>query len=198
MMVREFAQTVLPEWAENDVDERARALGLHGVITLASIIEKEAKLPEDRPLVASVFYNRLNLNMPLQSCATVQFALGSWKMRLSLDDLKIDSPYNTYIISDSPPGPYTHVPGCPQCVQHSNPLIQIIFSLPRIKKAGTFSARRSKSTKKLSHKYRYATRPSEFEEGTVVNYCDSGGLSLCHNVASLARLVQEVLYTVLL
>ena len=105
MMVREFAQTVLPEWAENDVDERARALGLHGVITLASIIEKEAKLPEDRPLVASVFYNRLNLNMPLQSCATVQFALGSWKMRLSLDDLKIDSPYNTYIISGLPPGP---------------------------------------------------------------------------------------------
>jgi len=43
--------------------------------------------------------------MPLQSCATVQFALGSWKTRLSLDDLKIDSPYNTYVVPGLPPGP---------------------------------------------------------------------------------------------
>jgi UPF0755 protein len=105
VMVKGFAQAVLPEWSQNDVDEKARELGLHGVITLASIIEKEAKLSEDRPLVASVFYNRLKLGMPLQSCATVQFALGSWKARLSLDDLKTDSPYNTYIASGLPPGP---------------------------------------------------------------------------------------------
>ena len=52
---------------------------------------------------ASVFYNQLKLNMPLQSCATVQFALSSWKTRLSLDDLKIDSPYNTYIVPDFRP-----------------------------------------------------------------------------------------------
>lgn len=105
MMIKGFAKAVLPEWSEQEVDERAKALGLHDVITLASIIEKEAKLPEDRPLVASVFYNRLRLNMPLQSCATVQFALGSWKARLSLDDLKIDSPYNTYVVPGLPPGP---------------------------------------------------------------------------------------------
>jgi UPF0755 protein len=105
MMVKEFARAVMQEWSREDVDGRARALGLRGVIILASIIEKEAKLPEDRPLVASVFYNRLNLNMPLQSCATVQFALSSWKSRLSLDDLKIDSPYNTYVVTGLPPGP---------------------------------------------------------------------------------------------
>jgi len=105
VMVKGFAQAVLPEWSQDDVDEKARALGLHGVVTLASIIEKEAKLAEDRPLVASVFYNRLKVGMPLQSCATVQFALGSWKTRLSLDDLKIDSPYNTYVVPGLPPGP---------------------------------------------------------------------------------------------
>ncbi len=105
IMVRRFARAVQAEWSQEDVDERARGLGLDGVITLASIIEKEARLSEDRPLVASVFYNRLKLNMPLQSCATVQFALGSWKARLSLDDIKIDSPYNTYLSFGLPPGP---------------------------------------------------------------------------------------------
>jgi UPF0755 protein len=105
IMVRRFVQAVLPEWSRENVDENARKLGLHGVITLASIIEKEAKLSEERPLVASVFYNRLRLNMPLQSCATVQFALGSWKTRLTLDDLETDSPYNTYITPALPPGP---------------------------------------------------------------------------------------------
>ena len=105
VMVRRFAQAVLPEWSRENVDENAKKLGLHGVITLASIIEKEAKLSEERPLVASVFYNRLRLNMPLQSCATVQFALGSWKTRLTLNDLETDSPYNTYITLGLPPGP---------------------------------------------------------------------------------------------
>jgi UPF0755 protein len=105
VMVRRFAQAVLPEWSRENVDDNARKLGLHGIITLASIIEKEAKLSEERPLVASVFYNRLRLNMPLQSCATVQFALGSWKTRLTLNDLEIDSPYNTYITLGLPPGP---------------------------------------------------------------------------------------------
>jgi len=105
IMVRRFVQAVLPEWSQENVDENARKLGLHGVITLASIIEKEAKRSEERPLVASVFYNRLRLKMPLQSCATVQFALGSWKTRLTLDDLEIDSPYNTYITPGLPPGP---------------------------------------------------------------------------------------------
>jgi UPF0755 protein len=105
LMVKRFVQVVLQEWSQENVDEKARNLGLHGVITLASIIEKEAKLPEERPLIASVFYNRLRLNMPLQSCATVQFALGSWKTRLTLNDLETDSPYNTYMVFGLPPGP---------------------------------------------------------------------------------------------
>lgn len=105
MMIEKFAQTVIPEWLRSDVDEKVKTLDLHEIVTLASIIEKEAKFAEDKPLIASVFYNRLESKMPLQSCATVQFALDSRKSRLSLDDIKIDSPYNTYIISGLPPGP---------------------------------------------------------------------------------------------
>ena len=86
---------------------RAEELGMsvREVITLASIIEREARVQEDRPVIASVFYNRLKIGMPLQSCATVQYILGEQKAVLSIKDTKIDSPYNTYIISGLPPGP---------------------------------------------------------------------------------------------
>lgn len=82
------------------------------VVTIASLIEREAKLPEDRPLVASVIYNRLDIDMALQIDATVQYALGYqegeknwWKKKLTRSDLKIDSLYNTYLYPGLPPGP---------------------------------------------------------------------------------------------
>jgi len=77
------------------------------VVTLASIVEREAKGDEDRKLVSSVFHNRLKSNeMPyLQSCATVQYVLRERKPVLSVDDTKIDSPYNTYINKGLPIGP---------------------------------------------------------------------------------------------
>lgn len=78
---------------------------LHEIITLASIVEKEAKLPEERPLVASVFINRIKKGMKLQSCATVEYILGFSKPKLTEKDLQIDSPYNTYLYSGLPPGP---------------------------------------------------------------------------------------------
>ena len=86
---------------------RAEELGMNvrDVITLASIIEREARVPEDRPVIASVFYNRLKINMPLQSCATVQYILGEQKPVLSIKDTKIESPYNTYLHPGLPPGP---------------------------------------------------------------------------------------------
>lgn len=104
-MVSRFAEVVLPEFAMDDVSDAAKDLGLHGVMTIASMVEREARIPEDRPLVAAVFYNRLKKLMPLQSCATVQYALGTWKERLTFDDLKVDSPYNTYLVPGLPPGP---------------------------------------------------------------------------------------------
>ena len=62
---------------------------------MASIIEHEAILDEDRPLIASVFYNRLNANMKLQSCATVGYAIDEWKLTYNSKDLATDSKYNT-------------------------------------------------------------------------------------------------------
>lgn len=78
---------------------------LHKIVIIASIVEKEAKLKEERPLIASVFYNRLSKGMKLQSCATVEYVFDFRKPNLTLEDLKVDSPYNTYIHSGLPPGP---------------------------------------------------------------------------------------------
>ena len=75
------------------------------LITLASLVEREAANDEERPLVASVIYNRIRQKIPLQVDATVQYALGESKENLSLDDLKVDSPYNTYKNPGLPPGP---------------------------------------------------------------------------------------------
>lgn len=72
------------------------SMSLNEVIILASIVEREAALAEEMPLVASVFENRLNINMPLQSCATVQYILKERKWILSNEEIAIDSPYNTY------------------------------------------------------------------------------------------------------
>jgi len=75
------------------------------ILIIASLVEKEAKLDSERPVIASVFYNRLKINMPLQSCATVQYVLPNHKEQLSIEDTKIVSPYNTYLNSGLPPTP---------------------------------------------------------------------------------------------
>jgi UPF0755 protein len=84
-------------------------------IVVASIIEKEAKFAEDRPMVASVIMNRLNMGMALQVDPTVAYALGYqadtkswWKKELTFDDLKINSPYNTYKNTGLPPTPISN------------------------------------------------------------------------------------------
>lgn len=75
------------------------------IIVIASLIERETRVDDERPQVASVIYNRLQKSMPLQIDATVQYALPQWKDRLTYDDLKVDSPYNTYKNPGLPPGP---------------------------------------------------------------------------------------------
>jgi UPF0755 protein len=82
------------------------------IVILASLIEREAKKDEDRPLVSSVMHNRLDIGMPLQIDATVQYALGYdyygktwWKKELTFDDLKLNSPFNTYTNTGLPPTP---------------------------------------------------------------------------------------------
>lgn len=110
--------TMLRGFQDNVADGlqvEGQSLSLYEVVTLASIVEREAATPEERPLIASVFLNRLRLGIPLQADPTVQFSVaadpasvaqyGWWKKELTLDDLKIDSPYNTYVYPGLPPGP---------------------------------------------------------------------------------------------
>jgi len=86
---------------------RAEELGMTitEVVTLASVIEREAQLDTERALVSGVFHNRINKGWKLQSCATVQYILGERKEILSYNDIAIDSPYNTYLNAGLPPSP---------------------------------------------------------------------------------------------
>ena len=80
-------------------------LTLHDAVTLASIVEREAVVAEERPIIAAVFHRRLRLDRLLESCATVEFALGVHKKRLTNEDLRVKSDYNTYLHRGLPPGP---------------------------------------------------------------------------------------------
>ncbi|MBM4415624.1 MAG: endolytic transglycosylase MltG [Chloroflexi bacterium] len=111
-MLEAFAAQVTPELI---AEAEAAGLTLHEVVTLASIVEREAAIRNEQPLVASVFLNRLREGIPLQADPTVQFAIASeqpptgeqgwWKRELSIDDLAFASPYNTYLKEGLPPGP---------------------------------------------------------------------------------------------
>lgn len=83
----------------------ASGRSLHEIVTIASLVEREARTDRDRPLVAGVIVNRLRRGMRLEIDATVQYARGRHTARLLYRDLKIDSPYNTYRRSGLPPGP---------------------------------------------------------------------------------------------
>jgi UPF0755 protein len=86
-------------------DIRQSRLPLRQVIVLASLIEREARVPQDRPLISAVLHNRLKQKMRLQVDATVLYALGKHKDQVLYEDLKTDSPYNTYQNAGLPPGP---------------------------------------------------------------------------------------------
>ena len=78
---------------------------LHEIVTIASLIEREARVPGDRPRIAGVIENRLRAKMPLEIDATVLYALGHHKQRVTFKDLTVRSPYNTYRHKGLPPGP---------------------------------------------------------------------------------------------
>ncbi len=115
--VTEFVQNLIDQTAAQFTPEVLQAFAEQGLdayqaITLASIVEREAVQPGEKDLIASVFLNRLKVNMPLQSDPTVQYAIASqqtttdwWKVPLSSADLQIDSLYNTYIYNGFPPTP---------------------------------------------------------------------------------------------
>lgn len=84
---------------------QVKGLSLHDLITIASMVEREARFPEDQKPIASVIMKRLERDMPLQIDATVQYVLGGVKPELSRADLEVSSPYNTYKRTGLPPGP---------------------------------------------------------------------------------------------
>lgn len=102
VMIMRFEKVVLPFWEKAQKDTR---YNLFEIITLASIIEKEAQKPEEREIVSSVFHNRLDLNMYLAACPTIKYALERPTKIVYLDQLDVDSPYNTYKHRGLPPGP---------------------------------------------------------------------------------------------
>ena len=101
-MLKRFEQVYTEKFKER---QKEMGLTIQQVINVASIIEKEAVVDEDRPKIASVFYNRLKIGMPLQSDATIQYAFDERKERVMYKDLKIDSPYNSYLNKGLPPTP---------------------------------------------------------------------------------------------
>ncbi len=110
-MLDALAETLTAELRREAAE---RGLSLHELLTLASIVQREGAVEEEYPLIASVFLNRLESGIPLQADPTVQYAIategsvarhGWWKESLTIDDLAVDSPYNTYRVGGLPPGP---------------------------------------------------------------------------------------------
>ena len=93
-MVKEFNRR-LDEELKNQI--KASGMSIRDVVNLAAMVEKEAVHEDEMPLIAGVFLNRLHKNMPIQSDTTIQYLLGHQKGDLRYDDLKVDSPYNTYL-----------------------------------------------------------------------------------------------------
>lgn len=100
-MVREFRHRIIS--LQGQLDQSG--LSLHQVVTLASMVEKEAVVADEKPLIASVFRNRLKIGMPLQSDPTAIYGVRAFGGTVTRQDLKRKSPYNTYHVRGLPPGP---------------------------------------------------------------------------------------------
>jgi UPF0755 protein len=123
-MLANFERQVTPEIQQQFTDH---GLSFFEGIALASIVEREAVIDDERPIIAGVFYNRLRDGWPLSSCPTVQYALGYrpdeqswWKRQLFFGDLEVESPYNTYRNLGLPPAPIAN-PGLRSIQAAANP-----------------------------------------------------------------------------
>jgi len=105
-LVEQMLARARSAWSD-DHERRAREIGMsrHQVLTLASIVEAEARVSDERPMIAAVYHNRLRKRMRLEADPTVAYAMGGFRGRLYYKDLAIDSPYNTYRHAGLPPGP---------------------------------------------------------------------------------------------
>lgn len=101
-MADEFDSRLTPDMRRRAEEEE---LSIYELVNLASLVEKEAKYSEDRPVIAQVFFKRLAIDMPLQSDTTLQYLRDEVKEDLSIADTEVESPYNTYLHYGLPPGP---------------------------------------------------------------------------------------------
>lgn len=102
MMLERFSTIWNNEYA---AEADSKNLSQRDTVIIASLIEREARVAEERKIISGVIYNRLQKDMPLQICSTVIYALGEHREILTYEDIKIDSPYNTYKYPGLPPGP---------------------------------------------------------------------------------------------
>ena len=116
-MVYDFERRWKPDWDAKASDLK---INRNDLVTMASIVEREARLPEERPVIAAVYYNRLRKGMLLQADPTVQYALGHHVGRVLYKDLAVASPYNTYVHKGLPPGPVAS-PGVASLAAAANP-----------------------------------------------------------------------------
>jgi UPF0755 protein len=91
--------------AQMRTDISAQGKNIFQIVTMASILEKEVRTPEDMKIVSGIFWDRIDAGMPLQSCATIAYVLGREKKQYSIEDTRTPSPYNTYLNKGLPPGP---------------------------------------------------------------------------------------------
>ena len=106
VMVQTMIERFNQVWTEQlQIQSVELGMSVHQIMTLASVIEKETGVPEERGLISGVFHNRLRKKIPLQSDPTVIYALAHFDGNLSKKDLTVDSPYNTYRFRGLPPGP---------------------------------------------------------------------------------------------
>ncbi|MCA9364851.1 MAG: endolytic transglycosylase MltG [Candidatus Moranbacteria bacterium] len=105
-MVGNFRYRILTQ--ETDLFLAEREITLHETITMASIVEREVRVSSDRRMVSDLFWRRLELGMLLQSDATVEYARGEKKVQHSIEETRVDSPYNTYVFPGLPPGPISN------------------------------------------------------------------------------------------
>jgi len=108
-MLKQFKKRVVDVYSAEIEQE---GYTLEKVLIMASLVEREALANSERPVIAKVFYNRLKKGMMLQSCPTVMYALGKYTGKLSTEDLRVKSPFNTYICTGLPPRPICS-PGIP-------------------------------------------------------------------------------------
>jgi len=141
---------------------------VHQIVTLASIIEREALVDSERAMVAAVFLNRLKKRMLLQACPTVQYIIPDGPRRLLNKDLKIDSPYNTYIYPGLPPGPVSN-PGVKSILAAINPAdVNYLYFVAKGDGTHIFSKTLNKhlAAKKKFDEYRRKIRRQQRLNGT--------------------------------